>query len=344
MNSSPHPDSSALAVRGPNLREASFGSRREVEDYLDRLNQASPVAKRQILGWGASEAARLHIGAVPMLAEPQEAPDIFLGEIHAGFGFDVVSARPLVAPSYSIGIVLAGAIHTERQDGEFVTRAGAGLIVDPAEIQRSHIEPGTHFVEFCLPKRSMLGLSAEWAPGSLAGPPRFAPELSAELAQRLLFMGRQTGAVLAQREGPGRPEVLFRRWMELISLTLLQERLISDAAPQHVGTAVAPASVRRALDFIEANAHRDIALADVASAACVSVSSMVRLFNRHIGRSPGAFLRDLRLDQAREALKRGTPESIRELALRAGFQSPAKFSQAYQRRFGERPSEARAGL
>ena len=71
---------------------------------------------------------------------------------------------------------------------------------------------------------------------------------------------------------------------------------------------------------------------------------MVRLFNRHIGRSPGAFLRDLRLDQAREALKRGTPESIRELALRAGFQSPAKFSQAYQRRFGERPSEARAGL
>jgi len=30
--------------------------------------------------------------------------------------------------------VLCGAIRTERQDGEHVTRAGEGLIVDPTEI------------------------------------------------------------------------------------------------------------------------------------------------------------------------------------------------------------------
>ncbi len=75
-------------------------------------------------------------------------------------------------------------------------------------------------------------------------------------------------------------------------------------------------------------------LSDIAAAACVSASSLLRQFNEHLGLSPGAFLRQVRLDRARNELRRGGSGSVRELAQRWGFQNASKFSQAYLRRFG----------
>jgi len=320
-----------------------FGSRREVEAYLDLLNRESPGAMRQIARWGAPGEDSLRVRAVPM---PDRFSDIgiFLGESTTTFALDIEARRDAPASSsYSIGIVLNGSMRIQASDGEHLVEAGQGVVINPCEIERTWLEAGTNLVEFAVPKAPMLSLGAEWAPGSLTGLPRFEPLLNADLPQRLLNMAREAARVLPAQGSSTRGDGLFRRWLELISLTLLHEQPIRNAVQARVQNVdPPPAAVRRALDYIEAHASEDIMLADIASAANVSVSSLGRLFNRHIGQSPAALLRDLRLDRIRNELQRGTPVSIRELALRWGFQSPSQFSQAYQRRFGEKPSAARS--
>ncbi len=317
-----------------------LASRREVEDYFERLNKASPVALRQIARWGGEGLDTLQIDAIPM---PTRFADLgpFMGESRTSFALSIDARREAPASTpYSVGVVLSGAMRIHDGSGERVVTAGQGSIINPSDLERTFIEAGTHLVEFMLPKAPMLSLGAEWAPGSLTGLPQFEPMLSADLAQRLLFMGREAARSLPAAEGDS--DALFRRWIELISLTLLHEQPIRNAVKARMNNSEPPpAALRRALDFIEAHAADDIMLADIANAANLSISSLGRLFNRHLGQSPAALLRDLRLDRVRDELRRGNAASIRELALRWGFQSPSQFSQAYQRRFGEKPSDAR---
>ena len=320
-----------------------LGTRREVEAYFEKLNASSPVAHRQVARWGSSGQDTMQVRAVPM---PERFAELgtFLGESRTPFAMDIEARReaPASVP-YAVGLVIEGSMRVQGACGERVALPGQGVIVNPAEIERTWLEADTHLVEFMLPKAPMLSLSAEWAPGSLTGVPRFEPLLSAALTQRLLFMAREAAASISKPDRDGSAESMFRRWLELISLTLLHEQPIENAVkPRLAGSEPLPGAVRRALDFIEANAEQDILLGDIASAASLSVSSLGRLFNRHLGQSPAALLRDLRLDRVRDELRRGTPTSIRELAQRWGFQSPSQFSQAYQRRFGEKPSDARS--
>jgi len=320
-----------------------LGSRREVEAYFERLNRESPVATRQVARWGGNGQDAMQVRAVPM---PERFAELgtFLGESRTTFAMDIVARRE--APSnvpYAVGLVIQGSMRVQGSGGERVAQPGQGVIVNPAEIDRTWLEADTHLVEFMLPKAPMLSLSAEWAPGSLTGVPRFEPLLSSELTARLLFMAREAASAISSPDRDGSAESMFRRWLELISLTLLHEQPIENAVkPKIAASEALPGAVRRALDFIEASAEKDIMLADIASAASLSVSSLGRLFNRHLGQSPAALLRDLRLDRVRDELRRGTPRSIRELAQHWGFQSPSQFSQAYQRRFGEKPSDARS--
>jgi len=102
-------------------------------------------------------------------------------------------------------------------------------------------------------------------------------------------------------------------------------------------TALLPATAAHAA----AHADTAIGLADIADAACVSVSSLLRQFNGHLGQSPFAFLRAVRLERARTELRSDDAPPARDVALRWGCQNASKFTRAHQQQFGERPSETR---
>lgn len=324
---------------------SDYGTRLAIEAYLDRLNSSSPVARRDITEWGGSATPSLQIQAVLHAATPgAPGDDIFLAESQTSFGLDVRARRAAASGApYSVGLVLAGSFRVTLADGEHVARAGEGVIIDPAAVERSQLSANSHFVEFGLPRNHLLRLGAELAPGQLAGAPDFAPVLDRQLAPRLLFMARQAADLLRTTPPSTATRVMFERWMEMIALTLLHEQRALPALQAGVaaGSGAPPRSLSRALDYIDAHAQDDILLADIAAAACISVSSLLRQFNEHVGQSPAAFLRQLRLDRARAELRQGWPGPIRELAQRWGFQSAGKFSQAYLRRFGERPRDAR---
>lgn len=109
---------------------------------------------------------------------------------------------------------------------------------------------------------------------------------------------------------------------------------------------VAPGCVRRAEEYIAAHATEPITLADVIAAAGVPARSLYAAFESCRGTTPMAFLRDRRLELARQRLLQAqATSSVAGVVRDLGLGNPGRFSAAYKQRFGESPSEtlARAG-
>lgn len=74
--------------------------------------------------------------------------------------------------------------------------------------------------------------------------------------------------------------------------------------------------------------------------ANLSPSSLRRLFKRYTGKSPGAFIQDLRLMVAARRLL-VTDKRVSDIAYEVGFTDPNYFSRMFHRNFGASPQEYR---
>ncbi|MCZ7434825.1 helix-turn-helix domain-containing protein [Micromonospora sp. WMMC241] len=101
-----------------------------------------------------------------------------------------------------------------------------------------------------------------------------------------------------------------------------------------------PATLRRAIAFIEANPDVDLGVADIARAAAVTVRALRLAFRRHLDTTPLAYLHRVRLDKAREDLRRATDGddgTVTSIANRWGFADPSRFAERYRDEYGEAP-------
>lgn len=100
-----------------------------------------------------------------------------------------------------------------------------------------------------------------------------------------------------------------------------------------------PATVRRAVDYIEAHADEDLSPARIAAAVHVSVRSLQLAFRRHLGDTPTGYLRQVRLDGVhRDLVSAGPERTVAEISARWGFRHQGHFGQLYRQRYGESPS------
>lgn len=99
--------------------------------------------------------------------------------------------------------------------------------------------------------------------------------------------------------------------------------------------------LRRAVEFVHANADLPLGVSDIAEAAGLTVRGLQLAFRRAFDQTPLHYLREVRLDRARDDLSQGDRSSLEvgEVAARWGFVSGGRFAQHYARRFGERPSD-----
>jgi AraC-like DNA-binding protein len=330
--------------------ERAWGSADGVESYFERLNALAPVSRREVQVQRGGHAALTQTVVVhrdshgrPYSEHPSSRlPQCFVGESRSSdFELIIDFERPEAAPlSYSIGLPLAGDITMRLQGQTLTIPAGAGALVDPAHLEHSRLPAGFHMVEVFLLKRDMARLAAEWQPGLDGRHLRFEPLLSPSLARRVLFMATQAAALLESAAGTPGAAMMFRRWADMIGLTLLTEQArLGEAAPR--AAAVMIPAIRRALDYMHAHADAPIGLADIAEAAHLSVSTLTRQFSAALGQTPYAALRDIRLERAREDIKSKPQLLVRDIALCWGFQNPSKFSSAYLQRYGERPTDTR---
>jgi AraC-like DNA-binding protein len=101
-----------------------------------------------------------------------------------------------------------------------------------------------------------------------------------------------------------------------------------------------PATLRRAIAFIDEHAHDDIAGAEIAAAAGVTIRALQLAFRRHLNTTPLGYLRRVRLDYAHRELAAADPqhESVTAVAFRWGFANSGRFAAYYRQAYGVLPS------
>jgi transcriptional regulator GlxA family with amidase domain len=133
-------------------------------------------------------------------------------------------------------------------------------------------------------------------------------------------------------------DALVRARVEDLLITLLQRicmPALSDGASSDLELSI---QVRRAETYIRAHAGNAISLAEIAKAAGASERTLQGCFKKHYKVSPMLFLRNLRLDNARERILLGS--SVSEAALNCGFSHLGRFAKYYAERFGDLPSSS----
>ena len=100
------------------------------------------------------------------------------------------------------------------------------------------------------------------------------------------------------------------------------------------------ARLKQMLDYIQDNYRERIGLAQLASAAGISVRECTRCFQRCIETSPTAYLNQYRLRIACRML-RETSESVLTISEACGFSSPSYFTKSFRDALGCTPMEYR---
>ena len=100
--------------------------------------------------------------------------------------------------------------------------------------------------------------------------------------------------------------------------------------------------LEHAVRLMEKAIEQPLPVAAIAKRVKVSTSTLEAIFRRHTGMTPGRFYLNLRL-KAANRLVMDTDLSVREIAIRSGFNSLSAFSRAYKNDFGFSARAARSG-
>ncbi|WP_435208373.1 AraC family transcriptional regulator [Micromonospora sp. bgisy143] len=204
-------------------------------------------------------------------------------------------------------------------------------------------EPGE--VELCVLDLGVLTQVATAAPARRPGPIRFTDlgRVDAALARQWRRTTRYVhDVVLDNPITSAQPLVIgsAARMLAAAALAIFPNTAFTDDTAGDRQDATT-ATVRRAVAFMEENADRDISAADIATAAAVSLRAVQLAFRRHLGTTPMAYLRRIRLDRAHHDLIRADPrqETVSAIASRWGFVSHSRFTARYHASYGVPPRE-----
>lgn len=98
--------------------------------------------------------------------------------------------------------------------------------------------------------------------------------------------------------------------------------------------------VRRAVAFIDENAHTEITPLDIAAAANLTPQVLQMMFVKHHGCTPMQYVRRVRLNHAHSDLMAADPAvtSVADIARRWGFGSVRRFAISYRVAYGRTPN------
>jgi AraC-like DNA-binding protein len=131
----------------------------------------------------------------------------------------------------------------------------------------------------------------------------------------------------------------YLEWQEtVLEIAAKGKRRSMIAVPQELKLKYRDRRVQAAVDFMNANLHRDIDLDKITEAANVSISHLSRILKRGTGFPPIDYLIRLRLEKARQLLKTGFL-SVKEVMAVVGNNSKGHFAKHFKKRFGVTPSE-----
>ena len=156
-------------------------------------------------------------------------------------------------------------------------------------------------------------------------------QLSEPLGQRL----RQ----FVNSQNPDAPGVA-----EMLAKMALYEALIAVTGKARSGVGADGRSdatpIQRAIEFIEANLHRDVSLGEIADVACKSPFHFARTFKEAMGITPVAYVIAKRIERSKTML-RHTDLPISVIANKCGFNSQSHYCRTFRRLEQQSPRQFR---
>jgi AraC family transcriptional regulator len=225
----------------------------------------------------------------------------------------------------------------ERRSGRSVAtgmaRPGVVTIIPSGTSARWDIAGAVDVVQLYLPQATLLRVANEAGTSS-----------SGELLERTGHLDPITSRLLTTAaealDGNEVLDALFRQQLT----DLLATRLLSAHAGVDIRTPVsgglAPNVLRRVIDRLRSDSDTDVSLAALAADAGLSRFHFCRAFKESLGMPPHAWLRQYRLEQAKDML-RDPSASVLSVAMALGYASQTAFAAAFKKFFGLSPSEFR---
>ncbi len=264
------------------------------------------------------------------------------------YGIEALVDAPPTGEIFLAMFTLAGSARIDQGDSQFTALPGSFCVLNPN--RRLRINLSSDFeqltVRICgdAVRRSLLQLTHREMIQPLEFTPRAYP-----LTQQAASFGRLINTICddsLNQAGMSHPQV--SKYLEEAMVNLLltdfshnySDRVMSD----HFS--LSPHFLKRAEEYLIANMDKNLTVADVAEFANTSVRSLQKAFQQYRNTTLTAYLREKRLESAREALLSAEAEgqTVTEVALAHGFTHLSKFADYYKKRFGESPSETKSAL
>lgn len=245
---------------------------------------------------------------------------------------------------YLLQITLAGAneLHCGKQ--VVTSSRGVGTVTGPDQRLRLRWSDDCREIIF---RFELSALERHLA--ALLGRPQTRP-LQFDIAMNLATgagasVWRAAQYVVAELEQQGPLERLSPLRVQLEQLlmgTLLhgQSHNYSEALHQEI-PAAAPRFIQRAEAYMEAHCEDPITLEELTTVVGVGARTLQKGFRRYRGITPLQFLKQVRLERVREALRHADPrdDTVSRIALDHGLSQLGRFAAEYRQRFGESPSD-----
>lgn len=232
---------------------------------------------------------------------PHSHDELMIGVIHAGVkSFRRGRSREYAAPG-SISVVNPGEMHTgEREHGRELIYAALYVPETAVAMMLAHPGSGCPVV-----KQPVVDDREIW--DCLGAAHRLAMASDDAAAEEAMIWGI---SLLFQRHGAG--------------------RIVESEA------AACPKAVNRAVEFLQAHAGDHISLEDASRASGVGPFHLIRLFQKHLGLTPYAYLTQVRVAKSRRLLRLGQP--VAQVALDVGFADQAHFTKRFKQLTGTTPA------
>ncbi|WP_294507274.1 helix-turn-helix transcriptional regulator [uncultured Victivallis sp.] len=95
-----------------------------------------------------------------------------------------------------------------------------------------------------------------------------------------------------------------------------------------------------ALNLFAINVPNRVSIGEIASRLHISTMTLDRMFRSHLGKTPGAYFRELKMETAKELLRQKNL-NIQRVADRVGYADPLAFSREFRKYAGVSPSAFR---
>lgn len=162
----------------------------------------------------------------------------------------------------------------------------------------------------------------------------------AAIANKRIAANAQTRALfeamLVQEQQEAYGSEAIEALLKLLLISLLQD---GAAVPAEVrGAQFENAIVDKAVEFVSENLQEKLGLEELAAQVHVSVPYLYKLFQAHLGTSPGKYIAKIRIEECKMLLREGHL-SMGQIAERMGYSSLQHFSRQFRSICGFTPSE-----